>query len=433
MTTVVADISVSLDGFVTGPDAGPDNGLGTGGEPLHTWVLESDDPVDAEILARSTERSGAVVMGRNLFDVIDVPSGWSDEMGYGAQHAARPPFLVVTHEPPTDVRLKLDFRFVADVPTAIEQAQAVAGDKDVFVMGGGEIIRQSVDAGLVDEPCSTSPRCCSAPARRCSSTPPGASSCSGGSVRPARPSTSPTTCARHVPSPRRRRRALPASPASSFVCDASPQHPPQVARSVCLLPAPFVATERRPLPAGRSAFLSPRCLGGGDSARRLGVRPCGRAIELESNERLITGDPRVVPRFDHIRVAFADVLFGSVIVDDVHTPANDGPHVVDLTAVRAGDRLDAIGPTPAGLRGHPRRFDSTEIDNLQTGLVRCPDLIRRPEALLDDSSHLNLPSRGPQLGSSYCPMRVRQASASRPQPIFMSAVIGEYLHNDANR
>jgi dihydrofolate reductase len=72
-------------------------------------------------------------------------------MGYGAQHAARPPFFVVTHQPPADVRLKLDFRFVADVPTAIEQAKAVAGDKDVFVMGGGQIIRQSVDAGLVDE------------------------------------------------------------------------------------------------------------------------------------------------------------------------------------------------------------------------------------------------------------------------------------------
>jgi dihydrofolate reductase len=151
VTTVVADISVSLDGFVTGPDAGPDNGLGTGGEPLHTWVLDSDDPLDAEVLARSTERAGAVVMGRNLFDVIDAPSGWNDEMGFGAQHATRPPFVVVTHEPPADVRLELDFRFVTDLPTAIEQAKAVAGDKDVIVMGGGEIIRQSVDAGLVDE------------------------------------------------------------------------------------------------------------------------------------------------------------------------------------------------------------------------------------------------------------------------------------------
>lgn len=151
MTIVVADISVSLDGFVTGPDAGPSSGLGTGGEALHTWVLDSDDPLDAEILAHSTERSGAVVMGRNLFDVIDGPNGWNDDMGYGAQHAARPPFFVVTHQPPAAVRLELDFSFVADVPTAIERAKAAAGDKDVFVMGGGEIIRQSIDAGLVDE------------------------------------------------------------------------------------------------------------------------------------------------------------------------------------------------------------------------------------------------------------------------------------------
>jgi dihydrofolate reductase len=150
MTIVVADISVSLDGFVTGPDAGPDNGLGTGGEPLHTWVFDSD-PLDAEILARATERSGTVVMGRNLFDVIDGPNGWNDDMGYGAHHAARPTFFVVTHEPPAEVRLGLDFHFVGDVPTAIEQARAAAGGKDVVVMGGGEIVRQSIDAGLVDE------------------------------------------------------------------------------------------------------------------------------------------------------------------------------------------------------------------------------------------------------------------------------------------
>ena len=149
MTTVVADISVSLDGFVTGPDAGPDNGLGTGGEPLHTWVLDSDDPLDAEILAHSTERSGAVVMGRNLFDVIDAPSGWSDDMGYGAQHAARPPMFVVTHHPPAQTRLPF-WTFVGSVEEAVEQAKAAAGDKDVFAMGGGDVIRQIVTLGLAD-------------------------------------------------------------------------------------------------------------------------------------------------------------------------------------------------------------------------------------------------------------------------------------------
>lgn len=72
MTRIIADISVSLDGFVTGPDAGPDNGLGTGGRPIHAWAF-SDDPDDARIMRESTERSGAVILGRNLFDVVDGP------------------------------------------------------------------------------------------------------------------------------------------------------------------------------------------------------------------------------------------------------------------------------------------------------------------------------------------------------------------------
>jgi dihydrofolate reductase len=151
MPKVVADITMSLDGFVTGPGAGPKSGLGEGGDPLHTWVMEPQ-PLDEEILASATEESGAVVMGRNLFDVIDGPDGWNDDMGYGAHHAARPPFFVVTHRVPASVRLGLDFTFVTDgIAAAIEQARAACGDKQVYVMGGGDIIRQTVDAGLADE------------------------------------------------------------------------------------------------------------------------------------------------------------------------------------------------------------------------------------------------------------------------------------------
>ena len=154
MTKVVADISMSLDGFVTGPDAGPHNGLGHGGEALHDWALDSDDEVDAAVLRDATEASGAVVMGRNLFDIIDGPDGWNDEMGYGAGLAATPPFFVVTHRAPDTVRLKLDFTFVTDgLPAAIEQARAVAAaaGKDVVVMGGGDVIGQCVAARLIDE------------------------------------------------------------------------------------------------------------------------------------------------------------------------------------------------------------------------------------------------------------------------------------------
>jgi dihydrofolate reductase len=152
VTRVIADISISLDGFVTGPDPGPEQGLGRGGEPLHTWALDSDDPVDAEILSQATEISGAVIMGRRLFDIIDSPKGWNDEMGYGAEHAATPAFFVVTHVPPAHVRLGLDFTFVTDgVAAAIEQARGAAGDKDVVLMGGGDVIAQSVSGGLIDE------------------------------------------------------------------------------------------------------------------------------------------------------------------------------------------------------------------------------------------------------------------------------------------
>lgn len=151
MTKVVADISMSLDGFVTGPGAGPEHGLGIGGEPLHTWVFQPDD-VDTDVLREATEMSGAVVMGRRLFDIVDAPQGWNEEMGYGAGHAATPPFFVVTHSPPAQVRLDLRFTFVTGgVAPAIEQARAAAGDKAVVVMGGGDVIRQCVDAGLVDE------------------------------------------------------------------------------------------------------------------------------------------------------------------------------------------------------------------------------------------------------------------------------------------
>ena len=152
MTRVIADISISLDGFVTGPDPSQEEGLGRGGEALHTWAIDSDDPVDEEMLREATERSGAVIMGRRLFDIIDGPGGWNDEMGYGAREAGTPPFFVVTHHPPERIRLGLDFTFVTDgIEAAIDQARSRAGDKDVVIMGGGDVIGQCVAAGLVDE------------------------------------------------------------------------------------------------------------------------------------------------------------------------------------------------------------------------------------------------------------------------------------------
>ncbi|MEV7809229.1 dihydrofolate reductase family protein [Streptomyces flaveolus] len=159
MTRIVADISVSLDGFVTGPDPAPDNGLGTGGEALHTWAF-SDDPDDRRYLREGTARSGAVVLGRRLFDVVDGPYGWDDTSGYGAGEVGKPAFVVVTRFEPKSVRLTdLDWTFVttglrAALATARERAEAASSDSgkdlDVVLMGGGATIRSALEAGLVD-------------------------------------------------------------------------------------------------------------------------------------------------------------------------------------------------------------------------------------------------------------------------------------------
>jgi hypothetical protein len=100
-------------------------------------VLEEPrSPVDEEVLSRSFEQTGAVVLGRRLFDVVDGPHGWDDGVGYGhdQDQSVAPPCYVVTHEKPAQVRLASRFRFVTGgVAAAIDQARAAAGDKDVVV------------------------------------------------------------------------------------------------------------------------------------------------------------------------------------------------------------------------------------------------------------------------------------------------------------
>ncbi len=153
MPNVIADISMSLDGFVTGEGADEQHGLGDAPE-LHTWVMQQD-AVDTEILVQATAESGAVVMGRRLFDTVNGPDGWNEDMGYGADQTGTPPFFVVTHAPPRDVRLERElgmrFTFVSDLVTAIDQARSGATQGDVVIMGGGDIIGQALERGLVDE------------------------------------------------------------------------------------------------------------------------------------------------------------------------------------------------------------------------------------------------------------------------------------------
>jgi dihydrofolate reductase len=155
MSRVIADISMSIDGYVTGPGAGPAHGLGIGGDGIHAWVLEQPrSSIDEEVLARSFEHTGAVVLGRRLFDIVDGPDGWNDDVGYGhdQDQSVAPPCFVVTHEPPRQVRLASRFQFVTGgVSDAVRLAGEAAGDKDVVVMGGANVVDQCLAAGLIDE------------------------------------------------------------------------------------------------------------------------------------------------------------------------------------------------------------------------------------------------------------------------------------------
>jgi dihydrofolate reductase len=153
MGKIVADISISLDGYVSAPGADIEHGLGIGGEVIHDWVF-AGHPVDSEILCRGLDETGAVVMGRRLFDFVDGPHGWTDELGYGAgteEVSGGPPVVVVTHAAPSSWRLGPRFSFAGGIEEAVTRASAAAGGKAVVVMGGGDVVRQSVLRGLADE------------------------------------------------------------------------------------------------------------------------------------------------------------------------------------------------------------------------------------------------------------------------------------------
>jgi dihydrofolate reductase len=152
MTKVLAGITMSVDGYVAGPNDGPGKGLGEGGERLHYWVFGGPwtydaEPSgeasgeDAEWLAEALSGIGAVVGGRWTYEAGE---HWGDENPWGL------PFFIVTHRPEEQPEGD-EFVFVSGVEEAVEQAKAAAGGKDVHVMGGADVIRQALEAGIVDE------------------------------------------------------------------------------------------------------------------------------------------------------------------------------------------------------------------------------------------------------------------------------------------
>jgi dihydrofolate reductase len=152
MTRVIAGITTSVDGYITGPDDGPGRGLGEGGERLHHWVFGgpwtyADGPKgeptgdDAAWLADVSSRTGAVVGGRWTYEAA---GRWGDENPWGL------PFFIVTHRPQEQPEGGA-FTFVGGVEAAVEAARDAAAGRDVHVMGGADVIRQALGAGLVDD------------------------------------------------------------------------------------------------------------------------------------------------------------------------------------------------------------------------------------------------------------------------------------------
>ena len=146
MGKVSFDISMSLDGFITGGNRRPDEPLGDGGEQLHKWAFDSEDKINRKLLEESVASLGAVIAGRSTYD--DAIPGWKAD---GPTGSARVPVVVVSHTVPDDVPESGVYTFVDGIENALARAQAAAGDKDISVMGGANIAQQFIKAGLLDE------------------------------------------------------------------------------------------------------------------------------------------------------------------------------------------------------------------------------------------------------------------------------------------
>jgi dihydrofolate reductase len=165
MANVIVALSMSLDGFIAGPNDGPDNGLGDGGGRLFEWYFNGDTPIkhyaeagsrgvpvppfklsaqSAEVFEELIATGGAVVTGRRTYDITN---GWA---GNGPLPGL--PLFIVTHQVPDQVpQGESDYTFVTDgVASAIERAKAAAGDRYVSLMGSA-VPQECLRLGLLDE------------------------------------------------------------------------------------------------------------------------------------------------------------------------------------------------------------------------------------------------------------------------------------------
>jgi dihydrofolate reductase len=154
MTNVIATITTSVDGYITGPNDGPGCGLGEGGERLHYWVMggpwtyETErepgagmSDADQEFFADLTSGLGAGICGRGMYDSAEAWGGTNPFDG---------PLWVVTHRMEDAPPPETGFRFIDSLDAAMDEATAAADGKDIAVSGGADVIRQALASGKVD-------------------------------------------------------------------------------------------------------------------------------------------------------------------------------------------------------------------------------------------------------------------------------------------
>jgi dihydrofolate reductase len=146
MGKVTCDISMSLDGFIAGPNVRVGNGMGDDGDRLHAWVFGGNTETDDAIVVEKNASPGAILIGKRMFDVGFEP--WGDPPPFGK------PVFIVTHEArePLPMQGGTTYTFVTKgIEAALELAREAAGDKDVGIWGGANIIQEYLKAGLLDE------------------------------------------------------------------------------------------------------------------------------------------------------------------------------------------------------------------------------------------------------------------------------------------
>lgn len=166
MPRVTAQLSISVDGYVAGPNQSLDHPLGEGGMRLHEWAFATDSwrarhgqeggeaSVDAQIAAEVMEGNGAYIMGRHMFGGGEGPWDESWRGWWGEDPPYHTPVFVLCHHEraPLEMDGGTTFHFVTDgIESALEQARAAAGDLDVAIAGGAATVQQYLAAGHLDE------------------------------------------------------------------------------------------------------------------------------------------------------------------------------------------------------------------------------------------------------------------------------------------